>query len=91
VSFFSLTTRECSPFVSSSPCLRNLSINMLIRGRVVPTISDNSSCDIFVFDPNKRYRIDAHTSSSLFLTPKWLLGSPSLNKIDHENYQGNDQ
>src|SRR4249920_484063 len=42
-------------------------------------------------DPNKRYRIDAHTISSLFVTPKCLLDSPSLNKIDHENYQSNNQ
>ena len=40
-------TRKRSRLVSINPRLRNLCINKLILGRVVPTISDNSSCDIF--------------------------------------------
>jgi hypothetical protein len=41
-------------------------------------------------DPHKRYRI-AHTIPSLVTMPKWLLDSSSLNEIDHEHHQGNDQ
>jgi hypothetical protein len=34
-------------FVLISPRFRNLCINTLIRGRVIPTITDNSSAEIF--------------------------------------------
>jgi hypothetical protein len=34
-------------FVLISPRFRNLRINTLIRGRVIPTITDNSSAEIF--------------------------------------------
>jgi len=47
VSLFSLMMRKCSLMVSISPRLRNRWINKLILARVVPTISDNSSCVIF--------------------------------------------
>ena len=41
-------TRKRSRLVSIKPRLRNLCINKLILGRVVPDFSDNSSYDIFV-------------------------------------------
>ena len=40
-------TRKRSRLVSIKPRLRKRCINRLIRGRVVPTISDSSSCEIF--------------------------------------------
>jgi hypothetical protein len=47
VSLFSLMMRKRSLLVSISPRLWKRCINKLIRGRVVPTISDNSSWEIF--------------------------------------------
>lgn len=73
-------------FISSIPYLRKLSVNMLILGRVVPIISNNSSCEIFssmqmpgaILLPSVRATAKASRAQSLLAINRRYIGDHLL-------------
>ncbi len=61
--------RKFSALVSTNPKFRKRCINMVIRGRVVPTISDNSSCEILC--SMQMSQVSLQMSQASFLPSLW--------------------